>query len=95
MLRIYERGWAAADAERKGEEMAPFPGQANRELYRGPPSCEGLGPGLRLLSLPSPQTTAQRCEKKRKKTGGWVAEKKQVHISHLDHRWGPEQLHSD
>lgn len=62
----------AADAERKGEEMAPFPGQPNRELYRGPPSCEGLGPEHRLLSLPSPQTTAQRCEKKEKKQGdGW------------------------
>lgn len=38
----------------------------------GPPSCEGPGPGLRSLSLPAPQTTAQRCEREKKKQGeGW------------------------
>lgn len=63
------------------------------------PDCGGLpvkhwaqGSDLRPSHLPKPQP---RDVKEIKKTGGGVAVKSQVHISHLDHRWGPEQLHSD
>ena len=70
ILRTFKTGCEVADAERKEEEMAPFPGWSDRR-YGGPPSCEGLGPGLRPPSLQSPKPQPKGVKERKKQGEGW------------------------